>query len=346
MSRATHIEAMPMPVIYVQHLAREFPDLDRLLAGTGLRADDLAEPDRTLTVGEDLRCVSNAMTMAKTPSWYHGWALRMAEHYHGAFGTAWRHAPDLATGLDAFQRFFPRRIPYMEIRAYATGSHYAVELRPLLDTGPLLPLLIEVPLLILQQYVASFMNRPVTDAVVELSYPAPPHADAYARAFDCPIHFDCGIDRLQLPAAWLTTRNLAYDESSWRKALAECERWELTNASRDVVGAVRRELFAALDGDAETDDPLPDLAAVARTLNLSTRTLTRRLQQLGTSYSRELDDVRRLCARKHIVDGLRVGTVAERLRYGDAASFTKAFRRWFGVPPRKYVADIRDARHP
>jgi AraC-like DNA-binding protein len=75
---------------------------------------------------------------------------------------------------------------------------------------------------------------------------------------------------------------------------------------------------------------------------MSPRTLQRRLEQLGTSYQRLLDDVRRDTARRLLVDtDLDAGEVAFFLGFEELNSFTRAFHAWEGVTPSRW----RESRH-
>jgi AraC-like DNA-binding protein len=72
-------------------------------------------------------------------------------------------------------------------------------------------------------------------------------------------------------------------------------------------------------------------------MNLSERSLRRRLAGESTSYRQILDQVRETLARAYLSDtDLRVEDIAERLGYSDAANFSHAFRRWTGTAPGRY----------
>jgi AraC-like DNA-binding protein len=88
----------------------------------------------------------------------------------------------------------------------------------------------------------------------------------------------------------------------------------------------------------------PEIRAVARTLNISVRTLQRRLAERGWTYKRLLDEVRFAEARRAIAkpeDLLKV--LAIDLGFEEQASFTRAFRRWTGLSPSEYRRQLRPA---
>lgn len=81
----------------------------------------------------------------------------------------------------------------------------------------------------------------------------------------------------------------------------------------------------------------PSLQSVARHLNLSVRTLQRRLAESGWSYVRLVDDIRGTVARRRVGrPGVLLKAVAFDLGFAEQASFTRAFRRWTGLAPREY----------
>jgi AraC-like DNA-binding protein len=79
---------------------------------------------------------------------------------------------------------------------------------------------------------------------------------------------------------------------------------------------------------------------VAEALGLSERTLQYRLESLGTSYSAVLDGLRNRLALNYLAGGSATPTeVSCLLGFSCGASFTRAFRRWTGVPPSRFVAE-------
>jgi AraC-like DNA-binding protein len=80
-----------------------------------------------------------------------------------------------------------------------------------------------------------------------------------------------------------------------------------------------------------------NVTAVARELHLSDRSMSRRLEQEGTSFTEELDNARRKLALDYVNDGeMPLKEVAFRLGFSHAESFHRAFKRWTGETPLTY----------
>lgn len=80
-----------------------------------------------------------------------------------------------------------------------------------------------------------------------------------------------------------------------------------------------------------------ELAAAAEAAGMSERSLQRRLGEAGLTFSDIVEGARFAVARRMLADpAVRVADVSAELGYTDSANFTRAFRRWSGVPPRVF----------
>lgn len=340
------IEDLWMPVTYCWHLTREFPP-EQLLAGTGLTLDDLEGPIERMRVWQLLTYSRNAIALgADRPGWHLGWAARLSDNFHGPISVALMSAPTLGAGIDAFLRYFPSRIPYMHMRGRTEGDRFAAELRPLIDLGTVLPLLIETPLVILHSYIRTVAGVDMGAAALDLAYPPTPHERRYAEQFAGPVRFDQPRHALVIPAAWRAMPNPGRMETAWRHALRQCDQTRAADVERDTLGVVLSYLDAANERRARAR-PAPTLAETATALHLSPRTLIRRLRRMGTTYQQVVDDF--LKARACALLGnerLRVKEVAAALGFDNPANFGKAFKRWSGTTPGLYRAGMAGRARP
>lgn|GEM_PF-1987565 len=88
------------------------------------------------------------------------------------------------------------------------------------------------------------------------------------------------------------------------------------------------------------------LAAVARRLTVSPRTLQRRLAEAGTTWRQELDRARQALARHNRPDSATKSSLAHRLGYSDARALRRAARRWDALPGVIEHATTAGARVP
>ncbi|HET6336734.1 MAG TPA: helix-turn-helix domain-containing protein [Polyangiales bacterium] len=106
------------------------------------------------------------------------------------------------------------------------------------------------------------------------------------------------------------------------------------NQSFGMAVRVRRVIEQRLRQSHEATAP-----AVARALHLSTRTLSRKLEQEGTSFIAELNNVRRELALTFVREPNRpIAEIAFLLGFSHVESFHRAFKRWTGATPLGFRA--------
>ena len=77
--------------------------------------------------------------------------------------------------------------------------------------------------------------------------------------------------------------------------------------------------------------------AIAASLCMTSRTLRRKLDAEGTSYSDLLTSVRKAFAIDYLSTTLlSIKDIAAALGFSEAAGFRHAFKRWTGKPPNEY----------
>jgi AraC-like DNA-binding protein len=78
----------------------------------------------------------------------------------------------------------------------------------------------------------------------------------------------------------------------------------------------------------------PKATTIADKLNVSQRTLARRLGEEDTNFAEILDEMRCELAVRYLEDPkLSISQIAWLLGFREVAAFTHAFRRWTGKPP-------------
>jgi AraC-like DNA-binding protein len=162
---------------------------------------------------------------------------------------------------------------------------------------------------------------------------APSELAVYQQLFVCPLTFNASDYALALPRALLYAP-LAQANAPMQNLLREHAEALLARLPSASLSARVVALLSAQLSQGE-----PDRQQLAQTLNLSERTLQRRLAEEGNSYQQLLNDTRRQLAERHLRDGRLAATeIALLLGYSEPSVFFRAFRQWTGLTPGEYRA--------
>ncbi|UVE17930.1 AraC family transcriptional regulator [Pseudomonas sp. LS44] len=167
----------------------------------------------------------------------------------------------------------------------------------------------------------------------EFVHAEPEQLMPYAEVFGCPLRFQAVDYALVLPARLLSVALIQANPPLQQLLRQHAEALLARLPSEGLIARVVTLLGAQLaHGE-------PDRAELARNLNLSERTLQRRLADEGSSYQQLLSDTRRQLAERHLRDGqLPAAEIAVLLGYSEPSVFFRAFRHWTGLTPGEYRA--------
>jgi AraC-like DNA-binding protein len=169
---------------------------------------------------------------------------------------------------------------------------------------------------------------------VRFVHPAPPGTESrYRELFAAPVHFGQEVDAVELDAVDLQ-RTVGTADATAAAAL-EAEALKILQRTDDFLARVRQSLVG------NVKQPTHGLAEVARRMNVSQRTVQRRLGEHETSLRVIADEVRRDQALALLDGGTAIGAAAFALGFAHAPAFHKAFVRWTGMTPGAYLTGRR-----
>ncbi|HXD38387.1 MAG TPA: AraC family transcriptional regulator [Rhodanobacter sp.] len=202
---------------------------------------------------------------------------------------------------------------------------------PLFDDTELLPFFCEELFASSTMIARELVGPELRPVRLELAYPRPAYADEYTALFGCESRFDAPRCRLLIDTQWLPRPLPGYNPLTAKQALALCAQQRTPDGGephQEIVAAVERLLRSRLAQQ-------PKLNEVARTLNLSERSLRRKLAESGRIFREIHDRVRAERALQLLQAGaLSVADVGSAVGFSDPREFRRAFKRWTGMPPQ------------
>lgn len=328
-----------MPGVHALHLvelvARWHVTAAELLAGTNVTEASLSDPATRLPVPTLERLIERARSLTGEPGLGFHLGLSMRISAHGHLGFAAMTATTLGDALDVAARFAPTRSTAIAIGLEVDGDHALVVIEEKGSFGSASDVVITSLIVGIWQ-IGNALTAQSLHGGVDFAFPEPPYFARFASLAPGPVRFDQPRHQLVFDKSILKLPLVLSDPAAQALAREQCEReLEAIGPRAAVVAGVR----ASLPREEGGFHPLP---RIAKSMHMSVRTLKRKLEADGTSYSELLDEQRRgkamLLLRR---DDLAIEEIADRLGYSDAANFTRAFRRWTGTTPKAFRASGR-----
>ena len=182
----------------------------------------------------------------------------------------------------------------------------------------------------------------LSDAIVQLRHSAPIDAAIAETILQAKVEWSCERDAVAGPRAWLELPIVGGDP-----ALLDVLRDHANHLLAEREAHSDRSIVACVEGLV-----LPRLArgsldagSIAAELDMSRRTLTRRLGSAGTSFAAIVDGLRCQLAKFYVgSQDFSLKQTAHLLGFSEQAAFNRAFRRWTGQSPSTWRRDLlRDA---
>ena len=194
---------------------------------------------------------------------------------------------------------------------------------------------VEFDLLTLLTFCSWVSGRTIKPLGLYLVWPAPLDIAPFENAFQCPLHFEADFNGLDFARADIEAKLPGFNahmaglhEAAVQQRLADYD-------GSSVSVKIREEITRCLaDGE-------PRRGQIARALNVSDRTMTRRLREEKTSFQTLLDETRRDLAQNYLARrNISLAEVAYLLGFVDQSTFFRACKRWFDASPGQFRARL------
>ena len=307
-----------------------------LLHNTQLNGEMLTDPATRLSYQQLLTLVNNLIKLypGQTLGLDLGNALNINQY--GMLGYAILSCADIRSALQLGVKYHSLIDPAFTFEIIEQDDTTAIRLTAHIPFEPIYRMLCDV-------FVANFaslgrflIGQPDMQPIeVHLNHPKPDYADQYQQYFQCPVLFDQPRTELIVDSSLLDLPLIMADQATANMAESQCaEILSRLGPKEGIAAKVRRILL-------QNPGHFPPVDAVASHLATSTRTLSRSLQELGTSYQRILDEIRKEMAIEYLRNSsLPIEEVAALVGYSDPSNFRKAFRRWTGRAPSYYRKEL------
>ena len=309
-------------------------DADKHLQDAGISKTLLDDPHGRISAAQDIALVSSINQELKDPFL----GIEVGRTYRlsalGALGLALSTSETLEHSLQLFLRFVKLSYTYFQVTHIRTETHAILRFDDQYDLGDLKHYYIARDL----SFAVNAFSHVFTDvspeqivAEVRFDLPQPDNPEKYAELLHCPVKFGCPFNEVLSPVQILSKALPQANALTNKLLIEQCEE---QIAKFQNKGQFTEQIRAAIE---RVEGGLPNLEEIAQELNVTSRTVRRRLTAEGTRFQLIVEQSLRRRAIAMLEENLMtVEQISLTLGYSEASSFIHAFKRWTGKSPKDY----------
>ncbi|TNF68650.1 MAG: AraC family transcriptional regulator [Gammaproteobacteria bacterium] len=260
---------------------------------------------------------------------------RLLTNTHGILGFAMMNSASLRQSINLLENFLPLRTNLISIKQQSQGGYLLIQINenhPLDDVKEIIIEAVALALKRLIDYITMTSNNSI---YVAFSFAENSQAQLASDLFQCDIIYNQPFNGIALPLSILDKPLPMADTETYIYAVNICQK-ELETINKKPL--ISQQIYQLL---LESKHYAQPLESIAQKFHLSPRTMHRRLLKEGTTYREILETVKHTLAISYLRNKqMAIQEIAFNLGYHDVANFRRAFKRWEGVPPSKYLEKI------
>ena len=325
----------PYKLFALIEIAKQFSiPAHQILRGTGLDLKMLEDAKTRTSVEQYVVACGNAIKLCPDPRLPFQVGQNIHLSAYGLYGFALLCSPTVRDGFNLAVRYHGLATPIFSIDWRSKDDHfiwffpnefrvrYSGAIKQFLLAQQLAQHITHI------QDIARSDRRPL---LIRVAHAPPASAPLYEEQLGCPVEFSAEATEIHYDHTLLDDRPPRTNPVTLAMLRESCENLiGRTGDESSTTGLVTQLIM-------ERPGQFPTMEAVADQLNLTPRTLRRRLADEGTTFSQVFDQVRRDLAEKYLAArDFTVEDIAELLGFTDASNFRQSFKRWTGLAPSDF----------
>jgi AraC-like DNA-binding protein len=302
-----------------------------ILRNVDLEEADVHSPTVRISLAELMTVCKNAIRLSSDPHLPYRIGTSIHISAYGMYGFAILCCPDFRNAMAFAARYHSLAAPLatIEFKEEKEFSSWTIEPNMHAAIDPqVYRFVTEMQIGIHVSLMRDIMGAAFTPDQISVAYSETEDFSLPADLIGCRVRFASELNKIVFRSAWLDQPARLGNKTTYPMIVAICD--NLLNELKLRVG-IAGEIRAFLLRDITNP---PTLAAIAKMLDMSDRSLRRQLRERGISFRGLLDELRMQIALKYLrTTRLANEDIALALGFSDAANFRRAFRRWTSKSP-------------
>ncbi|MCC6077458.1 AraC family transcriptional regulator [Pseudomonas sp. GCM10022188] len=298
-----------------------------LLTEAGLSASQLADPKQRIPVAAAINLLEESARVSGCETF----GLRMAELRQlsdfGEVSLLLSHQRSLRDALQVIVQYRHLLNDSLAIHIEEAGKTVIIREEVITDEPTRNRQASELAVGTMHRFCAALLGAHWHPISVNFTHEPPADLTVHRRIFGCKVEFGSEFNGIVCAAADLDAANPLANEAMARHARRYLDSLQ-TEGEHSLVFDVRKTIYLLLPMGRAT------IEQIAQTQGMNVRTLQRRLEEGGATFSDLINGVRRDLVIRYLENpGYSLGRIADMLGYSMPSSFTRWFIAQFGMPP-------------
>jgi AraC-like DNA-binding protein len=302
-------------------------DPEALYREAGINPDSLNKPGARVPYASVNRIWAKASEIIHDPCFgVKGYKYWHPSYIH-ALGYAWLASHSLREALNRFVRYLRvvSEIIFLKLEENPDGFTFIFNFELL---GLRVPAQIDMGMSMAIHMCRLNYGEDLKPIAVNFAHAEPPCSEEYYALFKAPVQFSTDRDSMTLSYADVDKYLIGANPQLARLNDQVMVEYLAKLDKDDIIDRVTAVIVDMLPSGGVADEK------VAEQLNMSVRSLQRRLKEAGTTFRTLLEEIRKDLASTYVRDAeIELVEVAFLLGFSDQSAFSRAFRRWTGCCP-------------
>lgn len=307
-----------------------------ILGNVNVTVDEVHSPKSRISLAELMTACKNAIRLSADLHLPYRIGTSIHISAYGMYGFAILCCPDFRKAMAFAELYHALAAPLATIEFTEEDglASWVIEPNARAATDPqLYRFITEMQIGIHISLMRDVMGAAFIPDQINLAYPEAHDFGLAADQIGCRLSFASRTNQIMFRSAWLDQVATLGNKTTYPAVVALCD--DLLNELESrigIAGTIRAHLLRNITNP-------PTLAAIAKLLEVSDRSLRRQLREQGISFRALLDDLRMQIALKYLrTTRLANEDIALALGFSDATNFRRAFRRWTNKSPSEIRA--------
>ena len=310
-----------------------------LLRGTGVELSAIADLEARINLDQQIAIYQNALRVSGKAGLGLLQGQRSGLNYLGIVGYAIQTSANLGQALRTLVNYSSISGALMDFHLQAHGDLQVLSVTNISARGDVRRHMLEEHLVTVDRILKTITGGKFSPTRVTFDYPRPAWASLYAQIFNCHIDFDMPANAYEFKTSMLDMDVVLSDPVTARACQQKCQEIISQMSSAGSYVNQIRQLILMLPCRSR------NLVSVAEEMNISSRSLRRKLATEGVTFQGLLAEVRlKLHCSLSKMQSFPSEEIASLLGFSDGASFRHAFGKWTGSPPSSFRS-TRDSQN-